>query len=264
MQIGTREIGAGKPVFVIAEVGSNWRDEADCLASIRMANEAGADAVKFQHFTGRELYGRESDVRGGIPAEWFESLRAYADKRHIEFMCSAFSPEGYGRVDPFVNAHKVASCEAVAHPIVEAALSFGKPTIISMGALTLDEIASRAKVWDPLQVIPMYCRATYPAHDISPGVVCALARAFGPTFTIAVSDHSPSIFPFFGPVHEKHVNFVGCDSADAPHSLSGSDFARMVRHIRGQVELWSPPEQIMAIRRRFVPELNGWYRVQAS
>jgi hypothetical protein len=55
--VAGRAIGAGRPCFVIAEVGINHGgDEARCAAMIDAAATAGADAVKLQTVTAEESY----------------------------------------------------------------------------------------------------------------------------------------------------------------------------------------------------------------
>ena len=51
VRIGDRAVGAGAPVYIIAEAGSNHdRDLGQAKRLIDVAAEAGADAVKFQTF----------------------------------------------------------------------------------------------------------------------------------------------------------------------------------------------------------------------
>jgi sialic acid synthase SpsE len=51
VRIGDRPVGAGAPVYIIAEAGSNHdRDLDQARRLIDVAAEAGADAVKFQTF----------------------------------------------------------------------------------------------------------------------------------------------------------------------------------------------------------------------
>ena len=49
INFGTRMIGDGEPVFIIAEAGVNHNGElAKALELVDIARDAGADAVKFQ------------------------------------------------------------------------------------------------------------------------------------------------------------------------------------------------------------------------
>ena len=69
--IGTREIGHGRPCFVIAEAGINHNGDVKLAAElVDAAASAGADAIKFQtHFPEHEM------LQGGATAAYVgESL----------------------------------------------------------------------------------------------------------------------------------------------------------------------------------------------
>lgn len=52
VQIGSRRIGAGYPVYVIAEIGINHNGQLSmALDLMKVAKDAGCDAVKFQKRT---------------------------------------------------------------------------------------------------------------------------------------------------------------------------------------------------------------------
>ena len=56
IRIGAKAIGAGEPVFIIAEAGVNHNgDLRTAKELVDAAAEAGADAVKFQTFRAQEL-----------------------------------------------------------------------------------------------------------------------------------------------------------------------------------------------------------------
>ena len=56
-RIGDRAVGAGHPTYVIAEAGANHnRDLTVARELIEVAADAGADAVKFQTYSGERIY----------------------------------------------------------------------------------------------------------------------------------------------------------------------------------------------------------------
>ena len=51
-QIGTRRVGEGAPVIIVAELSANHKQDYDrALEIVHAAKEAGADAVKLQTYT---------------------------------------------------------------------------------------------------------------------------------------------------------------------------------------------------------------------
>lgn len=234
-----RKIGAGEPPFIIAEVGSNWRTLEDCLHSISMAKACGADAVKFQLYNARALYGTYDvpQPEGTLDPEWLPKLKAKADACGIEFMCSAFSPELIDKVNPYVNIHKVASAELTHVRMLEKLKTLGKPFILSTGASGSQDIKWALEVLEGVPVVLMYCVAAYPARLVHFGVMRALGERFG--LPVGFSDHTTDVRIIPGAaaeagacVIEKHVNFEGVDSPDAPHSLTLDEFKIMVKNLR--------------------------------
>ena len=64
IKLGQVNIGAGKPPYIIAEVGSNHNGDMNlCRQLIDEAALAGADAVKFQSWTDKSLIAEEEYVR---------------------------------------------------------------------------------------------------------------------------------------------------------------------------------------------------------
>lgn len=246
-----REIGKGAPVFIIAEIGSNWKTLDDARMSIRAAKNCGADAVKFQAYTHEALYGSSrmeiveigppvcTTIAGQLPLEWLPELKFEAEKAGIEFLCSAFSPELVEAVNPFVNVHKVASAEITHLRLLQAIAKTGKPVILSTGASGRADVAEAFKCINPAQAILLYCVAAYPA----PLVDLRNIRDLHKTFSIPVgfSDHSTDVMELVqnavlregACVLEKHVNFTEHeDTPDAEHSLSEFEFKLYVKAAR--------------------------------
>ena len=52
IKINGREIGVGRPVYIVAEISANHhQDFEEAVKIIRAAKDAGADAVKLQTYT---------------------------------------------------------------------------------------------------------------------------------------------------------------------------------------------------------------------
>lgn len=234
---GTK-IGESLPPFIIAEVGSNFRDLDDCLKSVSLAKACGASAVKFQLYDHLALYGIPGAMPGTLNPEWLTKLKSKADAVGIHLMCSAFSPEQYEVVDRVVDIHKVASAEMTHLRILQKLRKLGKPVILSTGASGEADIRGALEVLGGVPVILMYCVAAYPARVIDLGIIQQMAQRFG--VPVGYSDHSESatVIPqraveLGACVLEKHVNFVGATGPDSPHSLDTDQFQYMVQVIRG-------------------------------
>ncbi len=257
-----RRIGDGQPPYIIAEVGSNWKTEEDCMESIHQAKMAGADAVKFQWFTKKELYGFGENpdpvTNPFMPGPWIPRLKTEADKRGIDFMCTAFSPEGYDIVNQYVDIHKVASSECCHLRILQKLKQLGKPVILSTGAKSATDIKRALWVLDNTPTVLMYCVVSYPAHDMNLDTI----KNFKETFknkAIGYSDHSVDVcnIPRLAvekgaAVIEKHFTIIpDVMTPDQPHSLDPAQFRNMVKSIRGELtaQIAPTPEEKTALLR---------------
>lgn len=227
--------------YIIAEVGSNWRGTAHGPGGVRanlehsyeqilLAKQAGADAVKFQLFTARELYGHAVDAatekrvdQWALPREFVPCLSVMATDIGIDFMCSAFSPAGYMFVDPSVKMHKIASSEATAVTILECVERLNKPTLLSLG------IADSAAYG----FIAMACVMDYPALEsdyrlelLPPGSGLS-DHTIGTSLAVRARQLGYTYF-------EKHVDLVGAAllTPDGEVSLNLDEFKEYVAAVR--------------------------------
>src|SRR4051794_38010469 len=140
--IDARRIGTGEPVYVIAEAGANHnRDVGMAKELIDVAADAGADAVKFQTYTGANLYSTKTprfeylkDDRSptelldalALPREWQPELAEHARSRGIVFFSAPFDDDAVESLAAAgVPAMKIASFEIVDLPLIRKAATVG-------------------------------------------------------------------------------------------------------------------------------------------
>lgn len=231
--------------FIIAEIGSNFRTLPECIKTIELSKEAGADAVKFQLASSMELYNEdlgESFDSNFIKKDWLPTLKNVADLNRIDFMCSAFSERGYHIVNPFVRRHKIASCESNHPGILKTVGEFGKETYVSVGGSCAEEITKifncLIRRLDYTKLYVLYCEVEYPCkYPLLDNIKWIEDNL---TYLTGFSDHSTSInMPqiavkgYGAKVIEKHFNPLGLtDTPDEKHSLSMDDFTTMVNGVR--------------------------------
>lgn len=258
-------------MFIIAEVGSNWESLEDCIASIIAAKLAGADAVKFQLYTHKELYGYDGEIAGELPREWVEKLYSKCEEVGIEFMCTAFSAEGYDFIDPFVKRHKIASAETTDISIRNRVWELDKPILVSSGGSSLEEMVDIVKKLEGRDVSVLYCVSSYPAKNIDFRAINRLARRF---HKVGYSCHSDEWLPTalacrdfdHLEVLEKHFKIRDMNTPDNGHSILPSDFSKMVATIKNGYPLQMPhpteTDFIKYTKRRYIVPLGGFYRTK--
>jgi sialic acid synthase SpsE len=211
-RIGDRLVGPGHPTYVIAEAGANHnRDLGMARELIDVAAAAGADAVKFQTYSGATRYSRKTprfkylapvtskpptelleDI--SLPREWQPELAAHARAKGLEFMSTPFDLAAVRELDALdVPALKIASFELVDLPLIRAAAATGRPLLLSTGMAVLGEIedAMRAAQEAGAPAIGlMQCTSVYPAppHTINLRAMATMERALG--VPVGLSDHS--------------------------------------------------------------------------
>jgi N,N'-diacetyllegionaminate synthase len=218
--------------YVIAELGSNFKTLDDLFASINIAKNCGANAIKFQYFTVNELYGPTYEISQNFP---LAKLKEKADAAQIDFLCSAFSPEGVAEVDKYVSAHKIASSEMAHIRLLEAVKKTGKPLILSTGGYFLADIKRSLDFMAGHPTVPLHCNISYPTKFCDVEKFQALKKMW--TGPVGYSDHTTSIdvIPLYfasagAAVYEKHFNpFNYTDTPDSPHSINTAEFQAMVR-----------------------------------
>lgn len=135
-------------VFVIAEIGGNHEgDFSYAKVLTQLAAEAGADAIKFQIYTGDSLVNRSIDPdraahfdRFSLKKEEYIELAELCQQLGKIFMASIWDIEAFEIFDPYLSIYKIGSGDLTAFNFLHRTAAIGKPIILSTGLATLAEI----------------------------------------------------------------------------------------------------------------------------
>jgi N,N'-diacetyllegionaminate synthase len=261
MNIGGRTVGADAPCYVIAEAGANHNRDLDIARRlIEVAADAGADAVKFQTYSGNRIYSKNTprfsyleaitdkppaelleDI--SLPREWQPLLADHARERGIDFFSAPFDDDAIAELDALdVPVLKIASFELVDHLLIRRAAATGRPLLISTGMATLGEVEDAigvAVAEGATDIGLMQCTSVYPApaSSINLRAMDTMRQAFGrPT---GLSDHTTGIAVAIGAAAlgaafvEKHFTLDRTmEGPDHPFALEPDELAAMISGIR--------------------------------
>lgn len=261
--IGERLIGAGAPVFIVAEAGVNHNGDLGLARQlVDVAAEAGADAVKFQTFRSEALvsqnapkaaYQRETTGAGESQREMLARLeltldqhaeiREHCAKRGILFFSTPFDELSADALETLgVPLFKLPSGEITNLPFLRHVASKRKPIILSTGMSTLAEVAQAVaairEAGDPPLAL-LHCVSAYPApaSEMNLRAMDTLRERFG--CPVGLSDHTPGIEVAVAAVArgativEKHFTLdKRLPGPDHQASLEPVELVQLVRAIR--------------------------------
>src|SRR2546425_4403422 len=162
IEIQGRQIGRGRPVYIVAEISGNHNQSFDeAVRLVHAAKGSGADAVKLQTYTpdtltinsdkeyfrvgggtlwdGRNLY--ELYGEAYTPWDWQPKLKEVADDLGLDLFSTPFDHTSVEFLEEMrVPAYKVASFEVVDLALVRRIAKTGMPIIMSTGMATIAEI----------------------------------------------------------------------------------------------------------------------------
>lgn len=263
-EIAGTSISVAHPPYVIAEISANHRgSKAAAIELIHAAADAGADAVKFQHYTpqtitvecdhpdfrvgggtlwdGRTLGGLYAEAM--MPWEWTPDLVAEASRTGITWLSSPFDRTAVDFLDDLdVPALKIASFEIVDLPLIRYSASKGRPLILSTGMATIGEIDAAvraAQEGGAPAVALLRCNSGYPANpgEMDLRAIPAMARMWDQP--VGLSDHSIGATAAIAGVAlgaciiEKHLTTRRSDGGpDAEFSAEPDELAALVASVR--------------------------------
>lgn len=191
--------------------------------------------------------------------EEIRELNAYAHRRSIIFLSSAFDEESVDLLDSLnVPAFKVASGETTNFPLLRHMAEKKRPIILSTGLSTLEEIKDALEVFEEKgidDIILLHCVTSYPAKagEANLRVMDLLKRKFG--FPVGFSDHTLGIAVPIAAVAlgavliEKHFTLdKKLPGPDHRASLEPADFKQMVIGIRDVSEALGSGEKRLTLQ----------------
>jgi N-acetylneuraminate synthase/N,N'-diacetyllegionaminate synthase len=262
-RINGRPIGAGHPVFVIAEAGVNHNGRMDmALKLIDVAAKAGADAVKFQTFqvdqlncatTPKAPYQRKGGKDRETQTEMLRKLQLnenhhrvlqrHAKKRGILFLSTPFDFPSLDLLTRLkLPAIKISSGDLTNLPFLKEAARRGKTLILSTGMGSLDEIDDAVRTIKrerKAALILLHCISCYPTPPALANLrtIPFLMNRTG--VPIGFSDHSTGFGAAAAAVAlgacmiEKHITLnKNLPGPDHPASLEPDELAVFVKTLR--------------------------------
>lgn len=179
-------------IFFIAEIGINHNGDVNIAKElIKLAKDAGCDAVKFQKRTIDIVYTKElldsprespwgntqRDQKKGLEfgLKEYREIDRYCRELGIEWFASAWDLESQKFLRQFnLKYNKVASAMIVYDELLKEIASEKKHTFISTGMSTIEQIDYAIDIFRkagcPFEL--MYCKSTYPMNDEDANLNC--------------------------------------------------------------------------------------------
>lgn len=207
---------------IVAEISGNHGGSLDnALRLILDANEAGADAVKFQCFDPIRLAARRADnpevlaLAGGVPlvtlyarthtpAHWFLPMIEHATRYGLQWFSSVFDPRDVDFLEMLgCPRYKISAFEMLDWDIIKAVRETGKPIVMSVrpreGLIIMRATDYAGRLW---------------------------------THPLGLSSHGPLVPERTAPMVEYHLKLDDVETLDGEFSLTMEELRKMVTKIR--------------------------------
>lgn len=257
VRLGTKIVGAGRPCYVIAEIGINHNGDIDIAKKlISVAVGAGCDAVKFQKRTVDIVYSpeelakpRESpfgetngDLKRGLEfgEEEYREIDRYCREVKIDWFASCWDEASVDCIAKFnVPCFKVASASLTDDDLLRHTRAAGKPILLSTGMSTIEQIDHAVEVLGKPDLILLHACSTYPAYyeELNLRVMALLRDRY--VIPVGYSGHetglpsSVAAAALGACVVERHITLDrSMWGSDHAASLEPNGITRLVRDIR--------------------------------
>jgi len=258
IKLGDKWIGDDYPCYIVAEIGTAYRNFKEAKKLIDAAIEIGVDAIKLQTFEAETITTKNNFLdleetgfvsqyelfkKLEIPKEEQLQIVKYANEKNMPIFSAPSHMKDLEIMKqmnlPF---YKIGS-DLVCHtPLLIEVGNLGKPIIISTGMCDMNDVkeaVSTIQKTGNKQIIIMHCVSDYPSkpEDANLSVMQSLKEKF--QIPVGYSDHSIDILTCLAAVAmganiiEKHFRHIdNTPSPDDIHSLSVEEFKKLVNDIR--------------------------------
>lgn len=267
--IGNKKIHINSPVYFIADIAANHDNDIKKAKNlICLAAEAGADAVKFQHFKAetivsdfgfKELGSRLShqskwkksvyDIykEASLNIAWTKVLKETCEKAGIGFLTSPYSISLVNEVDQFISAYKIGSGDITFLKIIDYISKKNKPVILSTGASTMTDVkrAVDTILRNNKNIVLLQCNTNYTASNenfkyINLKVLSTFKLIY-PGMILGLSDHTHGFATVLGAIAlgakviEKHFtddnNLSGPDHLFSMNPITWKEMVKNSRRL---------------------------------
>ena len=235
--------------YIIAEAGVNHGGAIEnAYRLIWAASGALANAVKFQLFSSKVLWGDERIKHLELARDDIKNLKNCAEGAGIDFLCTPFDLDALAFLIALsIPKIKVASGMLRRKDFLHAVRDTGLPVILSTGMATLPEINEallNLGYGQPAEhkagIAILHCTSAYPCplDQVNLTMLDVYRHQWG-RCEIGYSDHTPTITASVAAVVrgatiiEKHLTLDrSADGPDHKASIEPAEFKRMVEMIR--------------------------------
>lgn len=258
VQILDKWISRDNPVYMIAEIGGNFTDMKTAAKMIDLAQEAGVDAVKLQHYRADTVASRKAlfementgvcsqyelfkkyEVGESLTAEIF----SYCREKKITVFSTPSHSSDVDLLETFdVPAYKIGSDDAVNIPFLKVVAKLGKPILLSTGMCIMKEVENAVNAIlgeGNDRLVLLHCTTNYPTHPESVNLRAMLAMQRHFPFPIGYSDHTLGIDTCYAAAAigaaALEFHFTYDKKADGPDHMLSKDFyetAALVQKVR--------------------------------
>tara|TARA_Y100000816_G_C26108174_1_gene589830 strand:+ start:7667 stop:8737 length:1071 start_codon:yes stop_codon:yes gene_type:complete len=268
IQVDKKKIGLNHPTYFIADIAANHNGDLNrAIDLIYLSAEAGADAVKFQHFQAENIvsdYGfKNLDTKSShqsnwkksvfdtykqasLPREWTEELQNSSNKAGVHFFSAPYDFEAVDLLDNLnVPAHKVGSGDITWIEIIQRMCKRKVPIFLATGASNIEDVKRAMKIIqsEEVPVCLMQCNTNYTGKNenfeyINLNVLKQYSQIW-PDAVLGLSDHTSGHATVLGAVAlgaraiEKHfTNDKSQEGPDHGFSMDPLDWKDMVDRTR--------------------------------